>query len=188
MLWDGPSSYTRSPPDAIANGGIVIGGTCLHSTCLFFTFGTARNHNRPPLRDIQPQATPTHRHKTYYSATYDHPSPYKPAATSVAAWRKAQNGRLACRSLWATIDVVAIRRKCRDLQYVSLSYPGMVDPAVRPWPSQAGILTHERGPAAATSLLVPWDDAKWASSDSTRSALRAHDMFLNHQSTTLKLG
>lgn len=36
--------------------------------------------------------------------------------------------------------------------------------------------------------MAPGGDAKWASSDSTRSAAKAHDMFLIHQSTTLKLG
>lgn len=152
----------------------------------FFTFGTARNHNRPPLRDIQPQATHPIVTKHIAAPRTIISSPYKHAATSVAAWRKERSANVPF--VWAIIDVVAICPSA-EIYYVSSSHPGMVDPAVRPWPSQAGILNPRTRPSGNDfTPCPPWGDAKWASSDSTRSALRAHDMFLNHQSTTLKLG
>lgn len=61
--------------------------------------------------------------------------------------------------------------------------PSLGPPSWRPQPSSPPN-------AAQRQRLLSWTlgDAKWASSDLTRSASQAHDMFLNHQTTTLKLG
>lgn len=140
-------------------------------------------------------------HPSSPSISQRHVQSSRPYRTMPRAWQRGSlrtNGRLACPMVWAIINVVAIRPKCRDLS--SLSKPGMIYPAVRPWLLEMAALrphprTRSSGQRTPFSLFFslssdpgPWGDAKWASSDSTRKRAQAHDMFLIHQSTTLKLG
>lgn len=78
-----------------------------HIDLPFFPFGAARNHTRPPLRDIQPQAT----HPSSPSILQRHVRPsvtrhYRGYERSSVATRK----HLTTRPLvWAFLNVVAIR-------------------------------------------------------------------------------
>lgn len=109
----------------------------------------------------------------YCSATCDHPLSQQIVATSaiVAAWQGAK-GRLACRSFGrlSTLRPTVQVPRCILLGPSRNGRPGCPPT----WPSQAGVPEPRTRPSGNDVCAGPWRarDAKWASSDSTRSALR----------------